>query len=46
MKPDILADELYKFFMWFRDNGEKYMDLTVESMIEKYLEEVKHGKNV
>lgn len=29
--------ELLDFFMWFRENGEKYLGLTIEEMIEEYL---------
>lgn len=40
-KLDIVASKeattLFEFFMWFRENGEKYMHLSVESMITKYL---------
>ena len=34
-------DDLFKFFMWFRNNGEKYMNLSIEKMIDKYLKEEK-----
>ena len=29
---------LYNFFIWFRENGEKYIDFSIEKMIEIYLE--------
>ena len=32
-------ETLYNFFMWFRDNGEKYLGLSIEKMIEIYLKE-------
>jgi hypothetical protein len=28
---------LFNFLMWFRDNGEKFIDMPVEKMIEIYL---------
>ncbi len=28
---------LFTFFMWFRENGEKYMDYSIEKMIDIYL---------
>lgn len=30
---------LFDFFMWFRENGEKHTDVSVEEMIEIYLYE-------
>ena len=30
---------LFDFFMWFRENGEKYINLSIEKMIKKFLEE-------
>lgn len=30
---------LFDFFMWFRENGEKHLDVSVEKMIEIYLNE-------
>lgn len=33
---------LFDFFMWFRANGEKHMDLSIEKMIEIYLKESKN----
>ena len=35
---------LYNFFMWFRANGEKYLDCSIEKMIEIYLKEKKWKK--
>lgn len=32
-QPEMLFD----FFIWFRENGEKYIDMSVEKMIEIYL---------
>ena len=32
-----LEKELFDFFMWFRTNGEKYVGLSVEKLIETYL---------
>ena len=34
-----LKSELYNFFMWFRENGEKYIDGSIENMIEIYMDE-------
>ena len=28
---------LFHFFMWFRENGEKYINISIEKMIEIYL---------
>lgn len=39
LKSKKLKDELFDFFMWFRDSGESNIDLSVEKMIEKYLTE-------
>jgi hypothetical protein len=33
----IAEKRLTDFFMWFRENGEKYVDKSIESMIEIYL---------
>jgi len=36
----LLANEselLFAFFMWFRENGEKYMNESIEKMIQTYL---------
>jgi hypothetical protein len=32
-----LEQELFNFFMWFRENGEKYMHMSIEEMIKIYL---------
>lgn len=34
-----MKQEPYNFFMWFRANGEKYMNQSIEKMIDIYLEE-------
>jgi len=36
-----MEKELYDFFMWFRTNGEKHIDKSIEKMIKIYLEEKK-----
>lgn len=28
------------FFMWFRENGERYLGLSIEELVDKYLENV------
>lgn len=28
------------FFMWFRENGERYLGLSIEKLVEKYIENV------
>lgn len=28
------------FFMWFRENGERYLGLSIEKLVDKYLENV------
>ena len=38
-----LRQELFTFFLWFRWNGEKYMDKPIEEMIKVYLEERELG---
>jgi hypothetical protein len=30
---------LFNFFMWFRENGEKHIDKSIEKMIQIYLSE-------
>ena len=30
---------IFNFFMWFRENGEKYMNESIEKMIQIYLKE-------
>ena len=39
-RPEILFD----FFIWFRENGEKYIDMSVEKMIEIYIKDRNDGK--
>ena len=34
-----LETELLNFFVWFRDNGTKYIGLSIESMIKIYIDE-------
>jgi len=31
--------KLYDFFIWFRKNGMEYLNLSIEDMISKYLQE-------
>lgn len=38
-----LRQELFTFFLWFRWNGEKYMNKSIEKMIKVYLEERELG---
>lgn len=38
-----LKQELFTFFLWFRWNGEKYMNKSIEKMIKVYLEERELG---
>lgn len=38
-QPEILFD----FFIWFRENGEKYIDMSVEKMIEIYIKYKNNG---
>jgi len=35
-----LRDELFKFFVWFRENGEKNIGKSIEKMIEEYLKSI------
>lgn len=37
--------ELFYFFMWFRENGEKHLNVSIEKMIEIYLKS-KTNKNI
>jgi hypothetical protein len=32
-------EKLFNFFMWFRENGEKHVDKSIEKMIQFYLNE-------
>jgi hypothetical protein len=34
-----MEKELLDFFMWFRTNGEKHIDKSIEKMIKIYLDE-------
>lgn len=34
-----MEKELLDFFMWFRTNGEKHIDKSIEKMIKIYLEQ-------
>lgn len=36
-----MEKELLDFFIWFRTNGEKYVDKSIEKMIKIYLEQKK-----
>jgi hypothetical protein len=38
-------ETLKNFFMWFRENGEKYLGASIEQMLEIYIEE-KNKENV
>jgi len=34
-----MKQELINFFIWFRNNGEKYIGISIEQLIEIYLNE-------
>ncbi len=34
-----LKEEIEKFFVWFRDNGEQNIGISIEDLVDKYLEE-------
>jgi len=34
-----LEKELIEFFKWFRNNGEKYIGMTIEEFVKEYLKE-------
>lgn len=34
-------EELIEFFYWFRNNGESYIGLLIEELVDKYLEAIK-----
>jgi hypothetical protein len=34
-----MEKDLFDFFMWFRENGEKHIDKSIEKMIKIYLDE-------
>jgi len=38
-----LKQELFTFFLWFRWNGEKHMNKSIEKMIDTYIRERKVG---
>lgn len=38
METENLKTILFDFFMWFRENGEKYLNQSIEKMIEIYLQ--------
>ena len=38
-------ETLKNFFMWFRENGEKYLGASIEQMLDIYIEE-KNKENV
>jgi hypothetical protein len=35
-----MRQELINFFMWFRDNGEKYIGKTIEEFVDIYLKKL------
>ena len=39
-----LETQLLNFFVWFRDNGEKYIGQSMESMIKIYIDETQRTK--
>jgi hypothetical protein len=39
-REGVLREDLQKFFIWFRNNGDNHIGLSVEKMIEIYLQEV------
>ena len=41
-----MEKELLDFFMWFRENGEKYVCHPIEHMIKIYLNEKTKGNNI
>jgi len=36
-----MKEELVKFFIWFRDNGEKHIGISIEQLVELYLTQSK-----
>jgi hypothetical protein len=40
-----MEKELLDFFMWFRENGEKYVCHPIETMIQIYLDEKNKRNN-
>lgn len=39
IRIDNQEKELYEFFRWFQQNGEKYINFSIEKMIDIYLNE-------
>ena len=37
--PIKMKEQLINFFLWFRENGEKHLDKSIEAMIDIYLKE-------
>jgi hypothetical protein len=35
---------LFDFFMWFRENGERYPGMSIEAMIDEYLKQSNNHK--
>ena len=33
------SERLFEFFIWFRENGEKHLDKSIEKMIQIYLKQ-------
>ena len=42
---DNVKEELIKFFMWFQYNGDKYVDRSIEDMIDIYLSKVEYDSD-
>lgn len=40
IKIQATKSELIDFFIWFRNNGEAYIGLTVEELIDEYLKSI------
>jgi hypothetical protein len=36
---DMEVKMVFDFFLWFRDNGEKYLGITIEQLVEKFFKE-------
>jgi hypothetical protein len=36
---------LFDFFIWFRENGERYLGMSIENMIDEYLKQSKIKEN-
>lgn len=41
VKQELEHEIIFNFFLWFRENGEKYVNLSVEKMIGIYLQQSK-----